>query len=87
MKIRRIIYLVLGCILVVFNVVAYVTYFSNPASALAIPPEEKGDIPYLIGEYLGLNLFLIVGVIFLYASYRVSKKIARKKKEELVDSF
>ncbi len=87
MKIRRIIYLVLGCILVVFNLVAYVNFFFNPASELAVPPEHKGDVPYLIGHFLGLNLFLIIGVVLLYASYRIRRKIAKKKEQELIDSF
>ena len=87
MKTRRIIYLVLGCILVVFNLVAYINYFSNPSSELVTPPALKGDIPYMIGTFLGLSLFLIIGVIFLYASYRVGRKIAKKKKQELIDSF
>jgi hypothetical protein len=87
MKTRRIIYLVLGCILVLFNLVACVNYFFNPAAEITVPPEHKGDIPYVIGHFIGLNLFLIIGVILLYASYRIGRKLARKKKQEIIDSF
>jgi hypothetical protein len=84
MKIRRTIYLVIGCIFVSLNLLLYVIALMKPSGLTA---EDKGKPGVELGYYLGMNLFTIVGIIFLVASYRLNKKIKRKKLEDMVDSF
>jgi hypothetical protein len=87
MKIRRIIYLVLGCLLMICNLFAYLGTLSNPDGQKTLSPEERGDPAIMAGWYFGLNLPLIIGLVFFWLAYRVTKKIKKKKEQEMVDSF
>ena len=87
MKIRRIIFIVLGCLFAVFNLLVDVAIAIKPPADFDIPAQYKGDTAYAIGHYLGANLLFIIGAIFFYLAYRTSQKIKRKKEQELLDSF
>ena len=87
MKIRRNVFLVLGCLFAAFNIISHIAIALRPSPETEIPLEYKGDTAYILGHYLGANLFFIIGFIFLYIAFRTNKKIRRKKRQELMDSF
>jgi hypothetical protein len=87
MKLRRTIYLVIGCIFVFVNLLFYLVALMHPNEKIGITPAQEGDPAYMAGHYFGMNLFMVTGLIFLYASYRLNKKIKRKELEDIVDSI
>ena len=88
MKTRRIIYLVLGCLLAMYNLFIYVDILSTPEEqTILVGPDERGSRLAMAGYYLGTNLALIIALVFFWLAYRVTKKIKKKKEQEMVDSF
>ena len=74
MRIAKNFCLVLGLALILFNLLAY----------------ANGHDPFLyssIGYFIGSNLFLILGIIFLLIFNRLRKKLNTKKDQELIDSL
>lgn len=87
MKTRRIVYLVLACLFCGLNLLVYLITLMHPNEQIGVDPKDKGDAATMAGHYVGLNLFTIIGIIFLYTAYRVQKKIKRKELQEIVESF
>ena len=72
MKFRRILYLVLGIICVLYNLLVCFVHYVKHAS----PPQD--DLPFQIGWYIGNCLLFVLGAIFFRAAYRLGKKIKSK---------
>lgn len=77
MKVRNAL-IIVGIILILFNLMSYMTGKVN------IPEEDTAQ---KIGYLFGRNLFLIAGVIILLIAYRDHKRVLRKRKNEMLDSF
>lgn len=78
MKFRRILYLVLGIIFVLFNaLIDFGFYLTNTSP-------RRSEILYQIVWYTLLHLFFTLGGILFYAAYRLEKKI---KSEALIQEF
>jgi hypothetical protein len=84
MKTRRIIYLVLACLLTGFQIVVYIV--SPPAEAL-IPSEHRGDTAYTAGTYVGINIYLIIAIFLFIGVYRVGRKIKLKERQQMLEAF
>lgn len=80
MKIRRNIYLVTGIILIVLN--SLVTYSMYQNFELALN-DKTNSVFYMIGN----QAFTIIGLFLLLGAYRVQRKINRKKRQALENSF
>jgi len=79
MKATSLILIILGYLLIVFNILGY--FGKMPA------PPETGTVN-TIAFYVGYNIFLIVGSILLFVGYRLRKKAKYKKvKKDLLSSF
>ncbi len=84
MRIAKNIFLILGILCILFEILGYIG-----SGRIFIPPGnlQSNDTAEQIGGFIGYNLFLIMGLIFLLLSNRYRKKIARKKDKNLVDSL
>lgn len=80
MKIRKIIYLVLGVLLIVINCMVTLTSFKELKTHFT---SAEDDIGYLIGS----QIFLYIGVWLIYRSYKVQQKINAKSRQALIDAF
>lgn len=81
MKWRKNIYLIIGILLIVFNLLAYL------GGAKMQPEDPFADSGVRIGYFIGSNIFLIVGIVFVFLSYRVRQKMKKKKDADLVDTL
>jgi hypothetical protein len=81
MRIAKNIFLVLGIILILFNLLAFLggasPFVKNPSATT----EER------VGYFVGTFLVLFIGLLFLWISYRINKRIKRRQDKELLDSF
>jgi hypothetical protein len=91
MRTRRIVYLVLGCLFIGLSLLYFLSKLSDPNARTVADPDYRGDASfaagYRIGQFIGESLFLVIGLIFLFAAYRVQKKIKRKEMQELLESI
>jgi len=85
MKTRRTVFLILGCIFVAFNILALIAVGQNPSPDTTLPADA--ETPVMLGHYVGLNLFFIIGFIFLFIAYRINRKIKKVARQNLLDSF
>ncbi len=73
------IFLILGILCILFNLIGYIgghrPFIDNP------------NIVEQIAYFIGSNIFLIGGLIFLLISNHFRKKIRRKKDNNLVESL
>ncbi len=74
MKTRRNIYIGIGSILILLNVLVDIISFTE------YTPESTG-VGFSIGYFIGSHFLLIFGVILLRLAYRLNKRI--KSREEL----
>ena len=77
MKVLRTILIVLGILLIVFNILAYFV----PAV-----PKDKSTAG-LIGWYVGKNLMLMVGIGLLLWARSINKKLKRREMKAIIDSL
>lgn len=80
MKTRKYIYLILGTIIIVFDILAiYFTYddFKTYFSTVGF------DMSFLLVPLV----LLIIGLALLFSAYRVQRKINRKNKQVLENAF
>jgi hypothetical protein len=70
--------IVIGIILIIFNALSYMKGNVNIPDAGA-----SAKIGYLIGR----SLFFIIGAILLVIAYYNHRKVERKRKSEMTDSF
>lgn len=77
---RKNIYIIIGILLVVFNILSHIIEFTeNNATA--------DDTAYSIGYFIGSNFFLIIGIVFLRLAYKINKKIKNHQLKEMVDKI
>jgi hypothetical protein len=77
MKVLKNILIVLGVLLIVFNVLAYFA---------PVVPKDKSTAG-LIGWYIGKNLMLMVGTGLLLWARSINKKLERRRIKAVLDSL
>lgn len=77
MKILRTILIVLGILLIVLNLLAYLA---------PITPKDKSTAG-LIGWYIGKNLMLMVGIGLLLWARSINKQLKKRELKEILDSL
>lgn len=80
MKTRKIIYLILGVILIVLNCIVTLITAKELKSHFT---SDEYDIGYLLGS----QLFLYIGIWLIYRAYKVQKKNNQKNQQDLIDAF
>ena len=80
MKTRKIIYLILGVILIVIDC------FTTLISAKELNNHFTSD-EFDLGYLLGSQLFLYIGVWLIYRAYKVQQKINQKSRQGLIEAF
>ena len=70
----------LGIFLVVFNLIGL-------RNGIYVPPGHGDDPSFAFGYYLGSCLFGITGLVFLFAAYRINRKLQAKQRDELLNAF
>lgn len=80
MKTRKVIYLILGVLLLIINCI--VTLISVKELKKHFTSDES-DIGYLLGS----QVFLYVGVWLIYRAYKVQQKINKKNRQALIEAF
>jgi hypothetical protein len=81
LRITKNILLILGILLIVFNLLGYA------AGASAFPENPEATRAEKAGYFIGSNLFFITGAILLFISYRINKKLKKRQDRNLVDSL
>ena len=77
MKTRRNVYLIVGIILIILNLLVEITeYIDNPEY-----------FSFNIGYLIGYNFLLICGLVLLRFAYKLQKKINRLKQYEFEESI
>lgn len=79
-KTRKIIYLILGVVLIVLDCI--VTFLTAKDLKRHLTNDE-----YDIGYLLGSQLFLYIGAWLVYRAYKVQQKIKQKNKQDLIYAF
>lgn len=79
LKRKMIIIRVIGIVLIVLQLVAYLGTIDEPM------PERP--LNELIGYYIGYNLFLWIGIVLLIWSYNVGKKLKQVKRDEMMEGI
>jgi hypothetical protein len=87
MKTRRIIYLVLGCLFTLFSIFSYIGRLSDTDGRKVLTPADRSANATMAGWYFGLSLPPIIALVFFWLAYRVTKKIKKKKEQEMFNSF
>lgn len=79
MKVTGIILMILGSLMIVLNLLAYLGSKNSPGETETIN---------IIAYYIGFNIFLIAGSILVIIGYRLRKKaISKMAKRDLLDNF
>jgi len=80
MKIVSLILIILGWLLLAFNLLGYLA--KGPHL-----PEDTGTVN-TVAFYIGYNLFLILGIIFLIVGYKLKRKAKNKRaSKDLMANF
>ena len=74
MKSRRIMYLAIGCILIILNLIIDI---------LSLDEYRSNDTLYGIGYFIGSHILMIIGIVFIRFAYKINRKI--KAKDEGMD--
>ncbi|HEX2683962.1 MAG TPA: hypothetical protein VHL77_08510 [Ferruginibacter sp.] len=78
MKTRRTLYVIIGSLLLVLNLILDLLDLSEH--------KQRGtDTAYNVGYILGSHIFAIVGLIFLRLAYKLHKRINAVEDEQLDD--
>ncbi|MEJ7626857.1 MAG: hypothetical protein WKF35_08340 [Ferruginibacter sp.] len=80
MKLRRNIYLIIGSLLVLINVLSDIAAISQNDTL-------TGDASFNIGYLIGSHLFLFVGLVFLWFAHKENKKIKTKNESVIKESI
>jgi hypothetical protein len=78
MKTRRTVYLIIGSLLLVLNLLVDLVELSQNKML-------PGDTAYNIGYIIGSHIFAITGLIFLRLAYKAHKKIRAQEEDHLED--
>lgn len=81
MKTRRIIYVTIGSILVLINLLFDLMTWSEYNAAASTTQA------YDIGYFLGSHILLIFGLVFLRLAYKLNKRIKKAPGDELEESI
>jgi uncharacterized membrane protein len=76
MKIRRVVYFILGCLLILLNILVDIV---NPDKS----PMAEDESAYNIGYFVGSHILIIFGLLFLFWAFRLHKKIKAMPDKEL----
>lgn len=82
MRTRRIIYLVIGSLLIVLNLLVDLVGYAHTEN-----PEYDNDTAYRIGTMIGGHFLLIIGAFLLLGAYRLSSKINNFEDKEIKKSI
>lgn len=80
MKTRKNIYLTIGILLIILNLLLDIAEFKRFKSL-------SENSAYTIGYFIGSHLFLFMGVLLLRWAYKLQKKIEKKQAREMIDSI
>lgn len=80
MKTRKIIYTVIGSILIILNLLVDI-------AELGTIKTSKEDAGYSIGYFIGSHILLIFGLILLRMAYKLQKRMKKKETQEMIDSI
>lgn len=80
MKARRNIYLVIGGLLVIINLLVDVVALQEQDPAV-------NDGMFNAGYFLGSHFLLIIGLVFLRWAYKINRRLAKRSEIELEDSI
>jgi len=80
MKIRRIIYIILGALLILLNILVDIV---NPDKS----PMAEDENAYNIGYFIGSHFMILLGLFFLYLAFKLHKKIKARPDNELEKSI
>ena len=80
MKTRKNIYITIGIILIVLNLLVDISDFNHIKSQVQ---KDASGIGYLIGS----QLFLIIGLVLLRMSYKLQQRIKRKQLREMIEKI
>lgn len=78
MKVVRFIFLLLGWLCIVVNLLFFLT---------GSPTPKHQEIELVIAYYIGASAFAIVGLVFLLFAFLINKTIKRQSKKSLLDTF
>jgi uncharacterized membrane protein len=76
MKIRRTIYIILGSLLILLNILVDIV---NPDKS----PMAEDAGAYDIGYFVGSHILIVFGLLFLFWAYKLHKKIRTRPDDEL----
>ncbi len=76
MKIRRAIYIILGSLLILLNILVDIV---TPDRS---PMTQEADA-YNIGYFVGSHILIIFGLLFLFLAFRLHKRIRARPDNEL----
>ena len=79
LKRKMIIIRVIGIILIASQLLAYLGNINEPT-----PTDDTAE---LVGYYFGYNFFLWIGIILLYWSFNVGKKLKQVKRDEMMEGI
>jgi hypothetical protein len=80
MRIARNIFIILGVLLIILNLLGYL------AGAKPFPEDTTQNVN-IIAYFIGANMLIICGCVFLLFANKLNKRIKRKKEKALVDSL
>jgi len=83
MKKRRNTYLIIGFILLALNCLTWLA----GASSVKDSSIDYDNPAYMSGYYFGKSVFAIIGIILLTIAWSIHRKIKRKEKQDMIDSF
>ncbi len=77
MRTRRTIFLILGIVFILLQLISYAGMHIDPSK----------DTAYNVGYMIGSHLFLILGLVFFWVAYRTHKKIKARANQQMLDEF
>lgn len=80
MKTRKNIYLTLGVVLIILNVLLDIAEFNRFKSL-------SEDNAYTIGYFIGAHVFLFAGLFLVRMAYKGQKRINNKQTKEMIDNI
>lgn len=78
MKTRRILFIVIGSLLIFLNLLSHL-------EALITHAYRNLSVSYGIGYFIGSNIFLIIGVLFFRVANRLGRKIKIAEERSQID--
>ena len=82
MKVLRAILYLLGIVWILLIIVSLINREPAP-----VPTDTAARTGYYFGYYLTSLMFFVPGLVFILLARRISKRLRRKKDQELVDSL